>query len=70
MVVNIGTDSFHCETLQNLPKFGFLLLNKPSGNPSCRGKMLGGGGSVLQNFLGVESVFYVDTIEIIHLEVE
>jgi hypothetical protein len=26
------TTIFHCKNLQNLPKFGFLLENKPSGN--------------------------------------
>jgi hypothetical protein len=24
---------FHCKTLQNLPKLGFLFWKKPSGNP-------------------------------------
>jgi hypothetical protein len=27
------TTIFHCKSLQNLPKFGFLFENKPSGNP-------------------------------------
>jgi hypothetical protein len=29
------TTIFHCKTLQNLPKFGFGLKNKPSGNPEA-----------------------------------
>jgi hypothetical protein len=28
------TTIFHCNTLQNLPKFGFGFENKPSGNPA------------------------------------
>jgi hypothetical protein len=27
------TNIFHCKTLQNLPKVGFLFENKSSGNP-------------------------------------
>jgi hypothetical protein len=29
------TNIFHCKTLQNLPKFGFLFENRASGNPEC-----------------------------------
>jgi hypothetical protein len=29
------TNVFHCKTLQNIPKLGFLFENKPSGNPGC-----------------------------------
>jgi hypothetical protein len=27
-------NTFHCKTLQNLPKFGFWFENEPSGNPA------------------------------------